>query len=809
MGTTPTIKLIRGARKLDLTSGRYRVSRDFSPPPVQQVTTVASGTSANRTGNVIAVDRRAKTRTWSWSIDVYGDTEAEVRRGLSDLSAFLAWAGDDADPVYLSYKPNSDTPEPVWGQDGTLRYEIIEGNVDIGNSYGVQRLREKYVSTNPVSLSIQPYAVGLPQTCAQAKGSIIHDTPGTTDGRDKGVIVCNPQINYFTNPVFGHATWNSGWTAGANLTASENSDARFVLYGVRSGKLQATGASRLFYQALTLSAATFTLTFYAKRPDGDAVTASDCVAYFAGTLQTSTYTRVGDGWYRVSYTGTATGAAANYGVGLAANALVYVDGFQVENSGYATALAHGDMYGCAWSGTAHSSTTTRTAPYLRVPLTADTFNVGQGSIRCVVTVPNVPTTNFVVWQEAATSMRIYYAQATSQWTLSDNTNSVTYTLAITAGATYVLHAVWEGGRLQLYLNGASVASGGTFTAPSATPTYLYIGSDATPAFQQTQTFKDFAIFGEALTTAQVLADYTNIAPIVADGQRVTSVPYFWTKDGDSQVDTFDDSSNDNWGVIQGVPGTSPADTEYALTCATAGVIPAGIGIWQTGEFISPSRLLYQEHSGTVDANSSGGQYSRVSIGTTATFLSSTTPAWTTDPRLYRFVENRQWYVLARVRAATTGGQIYQALALGGSNYILPNKKDKIASAFFRFKLLSSIHFPKLATDSMSYSGLSHYIFVKNTAAAVNTDLDFYTFLPRPLALLKLGSSYTYVRGSQYAAEDTSGGETATGTLTEPIEAIPDVYNVLFLYNYQDSVASDTPKTSWNFTIKIRPRYALV
>lgn len=809
MGTTPTIKLIRGARKLDLTSGRYRVSRDFSPPPVQQVTTVASGTSANRTGNVIAVDRRAKTRTWSWSIDVYGDTEAEVRRGLSDLSAFLAWAGDDADPVYLSYKPNSDTPEPVWGQDGTLRYEIIEGNVDIGNSYGVQRLREKYVSTNPVSLSIQPYAVGLPQTAAQAKGGVVHDTPGTTDGRDRGVSVPFATTNYITNPVFGNATWNSGWTAGANLTASENSDMRYVLFGVRSAKLQATGATRLFYQALTLTVATYTISFYAKRPDGDTVDANTCQAYFNNTLQTSTYTSVGDGWWRVTYSGTASAAAANYGVGLASGQVVYVDGFQVEAIGFATPLHFGDMYGYAWSGTAHASTTTATTGYLRVPMTTDNLHVGQGSIRAVV---NVPTLGFgsnpVVFYEAATLLRLYYDTATTKWIFTDNVNSITGGTALTAGTTVVLHAVWDSGRLELYANGASIASGGTYTASASTPTYLYIGSTSGPANHHNQAFRDFTIYGEALTTAQVLADYTNIAPIVADGQRVTSIPYLWTEDGDGSLDSYDDNTNTNWCVVQGVPGSAPADTEYRLTGGLA-YDNAALGMWSTREFISPLRILYQDQGGTADATSSGGNYRRVAIGTTETAMNTSTLLWTSNKLMYRFVEGRKWYAMARTRVAGTG-KLRQRLALSTIDNVDGSTKVTAPATYFRQTTVPAIFFPRLSTGTFLYLNMAHYIMCQNTTAAVNSDIDFYCLFPSPLATFASGST-TIIRGTQYATEYDASNYNKTGTIAEPIEPQPDTFNVILFAAYGVPAGlADAGVSTITFTrITITPRFALI
>ena len=46
--TTPVFKLTKGARNIDLQTGRYRVYGGWAPPPVSEIPLFAEGTSANR-----------------------------------------------------------------------------------------------------------------------------------------------------------------------------------------------------------------------------------------------------------------------------------------------------------------------------------------------------------------------------------------------------------------------------------------------------------------------------------------------------------------------------------------------------------------------------------------------------------------------------------------------------------------------------------------------------------------------------------------------------------------------------------------
>jgi len=81
--TTPIARLIKGTRTLDLQSGRYGLRTDFNPPPYLAAPLFAEGTSANRNG-AIKVDETPVNRTFKFTVNITGNSNAEIRRGIAD-----------------------------------------------------------------------------------------------------------------------------------------------------------------------------------------------------------------------------------------------------------------------------------------------------------------------------------------------------------------------------------------------------------------------------------------------------------------------------------------------------------------------------------------------------------------------------------------------------------------------------------------------------------------------------------------------------------------------------------------------------
>lgn len=814
-------KLKHGSRTLDLASGRYGVSEDFAPPTAQMTVNYSGGTSANRLGGSSRVSDRAENRSWTFGMHVRGDSIGEIRRAVDDLQSFLGWAGDNREPMYFQWNASDAVPTPAWGQDGSLLYEITDGYVSLPgeNYYSIAALNKQGLPFCTVTLTVKPFAFGLPQTVAQARGSISHDTVGTAGGRDRGLVVSWNSTNKFTNPVFDHPTWNTGWSTGANMRSTVNADQQFVAFGVQSAKLESYSGSPIFVENLTLNVNNHAVSFYAKRPDGGVVNSSVCFVVLAGTGVASTYVPLGNGWYRVYAIGAASASSAGYGAGLASSSgpnVVYVDGFQCEEAIFTTPLATGDSLGCAWTGTAHASTTTRaTSAFLRLPLDNSIFSSTRGSIRTVITTRDIGWTGyFWAWQEAATSMRLYYDVSLGRWYLTDNTNSVSFTSSLAANTTYVIHAVWDRGRLQLYINGASVASGATFAPASTAPTYLYIGSSPAPGDQKNAIVGGLTVWRDALTTAQVLADYENVSPIAADGQRVGEIPYAWTLDGDGIVDTYDDSTHKNYAVFQHVPGSMPADTLYEI--AGSNINNAWVGLWQTREYIHPARVLYSEQSGTADGNSSGGAYrTSASVSTTEDDVTVSALGFASDAKLYRFVQGREWFAFARMRnVSAVTGRVRQLLIPSVYQNLYGKQYGAVSSQFFEQSLVPSIVFPVLDYSRLAFAGIEHYLMVTNSGASV-VNTDFYCLFPRPLATFKLGLKTT-IRGGEWSNEwihsVSSWHYNEAGTTADSLDLAPDTHNVALFAcdNLPQGSLGDENNIEMTYSrVIVTPRYSLL
>ena len=344
-------KLVRDNQTLvDLNAGRYGLGLDFVPPGAAEMSQIAGGNLLRKVG---------QNARWAFSVRVLGANNAEVERGIADLEQALALAGDADHPLFLEWRP-SDTVsfEPTWGQWNTnRRVEIVSADSRVlWDYYAVSNLREKGAFLT-IGTEIRSYSLGGIQRLALSAGGMLEDCVGLSrKGDSRGLIVPPATTNCFTNPIFGHSTWNNGWTAEASVQATQNIDGRFLLFGRSSAKLTNPNSvtSLEFRQNVTLTVATYVLSFYVKRQDGAAVTTADCWVMYNNVSLTTTFSAIGNGWYRATATVTGVASAIAAGIELAPRRTVYVDGFQAELGTIATPLCYGDMLGCVWKGTAHA-----------------------------------------------------------------------------------------------------------------------------------------------------------------------------------------------------------------------------------------------------------------------------------------------------------------------------------------------------------------------------------------------------------------------------------------------------------------------
>ena len=647
-------KLVRDNQTLvDLNAGRYGLGLDFVPPGAAEMSQIAGGNLLRKVG---------QNARWAFSVRVLGANNAEVERGIADLEQALALAGDADHPLFLEWRP-SDTVsfEPTWGQWNTnRRVEIVSADSRVlWDYYAVSNLREKGAFIT-IGTEIRSYSLGGIQRLANSAGGIGLDSVGLMPGEARGLVIPEATTNKMTNPVFGHGTWNNGWTAGAGLIATQNIEQRYKLFGRSSARLLAiSGANNTFTQTINVgNTNTHIMSCYVKLPNSGMPDTSLFSLFYGGIDLNATYVAQGNGWYYAWASLTGQNAAVAAGCIIGNSYTVFVDGFQLEEKVYPTLLAYGDMLGCAWTGTAHASTSTRTAGQFN--LAADGILSNAQGTAAVVWTPHVASTHpntMFLWSNSSTSLCAYYLESDDRFYLADGTDAIaTAAQTFSAEETIILHFTWSPSGRAIYKNGVLAASTSSYT-PAALVATLNIGHSAAIAYHNPATFKAVTFYDRAMSATEVAADYTAMAQIIADGQRVDFLPSLWTKDGDGIADNALDTTYNNYAVVQDVPGIVDAETYISGYAGYAGVsskYDVWLANWKLDEFLPLAGRLFQDENTIIppDATLCGTGYTATTLDTTESTLSTLSVQDAEDA-----LAGREIYLFARLYDAGANLQL--------------------------------------------------------------------------------------------------------------------------------------------------------
>jgi hypothetical protein len=553
---------------------------------------------------------------------------------------------------------------------------------------------------------------------------------------------------------------------------------------------------------------------YVKKIDGSAVTSSDLTLYYNASLIT-TYTAMGNGWYRLTAAVTGIAAATITGVALVAtNTPMFVAGVQLAEQADISPMTTGDMLGCRWSGTAHASTSVRAVGYIRIP-TAGILSAGGGSI-CVA-VKHLSGydrgANAHMFNDG--TLAGYYVAASDDWRFTDGTNTVdTVAQTFVSGDIDILHFVWGPGRLEIYRNGASAVAGTTFT-PWTLGDYLYIGTSATPSSHFNGTFLDFTIWDKPLTTAEIAADYDDISDHVRGGdgygQRLSTILWGWTKDGDNVVDNYYDATHSHYMIIGGVPGTYDAETEIIGIPGTA-FSGLNLSNFPTRRYFNPS-FLFEDLGGTVVADSVGGSayVTSISIGS-GDFCGGAAPHWTKSA--YPELSETEFYLLGRIKDASAAYIRIQPYVTS-SGYVVNISSDfsRIYATSTTYKLFRT----NLGVTQKNYSGYDSNtqlatIYGYRNSGTANITTDYVALFPRPY-LYCFGYKMTKFTLSEKTLVKTTGAPFSgmvdvIAAVGDPIEFSPNYYNI-----FQTLMGCETenPELAYTLTYQIycTPRYLIL
>jgi len=181
------------------------------------------------------------------------------------------------------------------------------------------------------------------------------------------IIVPEATTNLLSDTQFATADPDTIWTFAGDGTEDFTRVTTDCWVGTGCASTDLGGGTYAdIYQAVTVTATSYTLSAYIKRAAAGAVSATQVAPFWdSGASTWDSITQVDDNWYYCVKTGTPTAGSRNFGV-RAKEAGLLIDGVQLENKAYATTYCDGSLTGNRsdgydFTGADHASTSTRHA----------------------------------------------------------------------------------------------------------------------------------------------------------------------------------------------------------------------------------------------------------------------------------------------------------------------------------------------------------------------------------------------------------------------------------------------------------------
>jgi hypothetical protein len=825
----PQVKLTRGNTYIDLTAAPYSVGMDFAPPAVNPSYNISAGTSANRTGGGKLISDRYNNRVFAFSVRLLAPDINAAGMYARRVSSFLETRTTDA--LYLEYRENAAIPVPVFGQFGApIRYEIVTAIVGSpSEQYTITTGRGFFVT---LTLEITPYAEGVLTGVMNSSGAVYQDNLGMTNGFSRGLRICEATTNKLVTPTsFIIETIANGdfyrnyefpefqWPGDTNL----------------GGYATATAANCILTKVINVgNTASHTFSFYVCRPDLEPVTVADCAVYYAAT-KSSTYTSEGNGIYRVEWTGAGIASNQLAGLKIENGRSLYILGGQIEEKSYHAPLAEVKQLGCTGALTDQA---VRTVGWCHTPMgayTSASSNVGHhgnnaGGAASIVWRPDYASTaagdRYLLSTSNPPNAQFYFNATDDKFYLSDGTNTIS-----SAAQTFAEHDVlalvitWGENGLNIYKNGANIATGANYKGISFGTPPVLLGSDNTPANHAGGVFMGFDLYRDELTAVQVAAMYQTMQPIIASDNAVSYIPTATSLTGTAgsgqTLYYSEDTTHSNNTVVHGVPGSAAARTVISIDPTSAEYNAKGHFIslinMPLNKFARALLLNYTESAnGTGAATSSGAYYEDVSVGSAADVDIKTL-------KVSSQLAGRELFVVFRFNDAGANLTTWiRTLADISYTNEVRAANDLSAFTFEKTNPFTVIPAVDRMADILPFAGKNDgvvYTLVgrRTTGGASNVSFDFAVALARPC--MKINPNYqaydavTFVvydskrqkiggfdTNSQYIADIPFSGDV--------IEVMPNEYNML-IHCLGDALAEDAGTDVYDYRVMITPRYTLL
>ena len=411
--------------------------------------------------------------------------------------------------------------------------------------------------------------------------------------------------NLVTNPRWGNASYLTDWTQRNTPTVVASTEGYI---GSTAAWVQSAGSGSIYYRLSGLTnGTTYTASVYARY---GTPTVYLCNNSFGSTVN-ATWTDVGDGWYRAVATRTVTDTYMVFVLPGTSSGVNYSNA-QIELRNFATPYIDGAMDGHAWTGTAHASTSTRTATTLAYPASGN-ISASAGTVMAWVWVDgNDSSTNAEGIVDAGSAWpycALYMASGTTPTAVIGNASGyASATGPAASGVRQWVHVAmtWTGSTLTVYTNGIA-GTPVAYTYPPAFHTAIRVGFLATLGNRHINgLIDDFCILGYAASANEIRAIYESNAPVFAETSTFTFRPtpkgLLWADDEGLWM--RDTSANPVFGIYGG---------ESTKSWGGFTMAPGDLLIGNNA--VGSSAILWDQSAGTFGFYGAGNATAQASVAT--------------------------------------------------------------------------------------------------------------------------------------------------------------------------------------------------
>ena len=483
------------------------------------------------------------------------------------------------------------------------------------------------------------------QVATQGGGSIFRP------GKFYKALQCSfAATNLVANPSF--ETNTTGWSAYGGASVARSS--LQALYGQYSMLAVTSGATQGIQGSTSVATASaqhmLSCWVYLEIARSVTVHATDGIDKDLGTTTVAVAAGV---WTRIIHTFTTdTHTAITYQVYANGATSMFVDAVQLEVGNAATPYCDGSLgNGHTWAGTAHASTSARTAATLTYPVTGN-INAAKGTLMMWVYADNWNPNNGMIWQAGSANTTFESSvDSTGKPRFYAGGSSLTSTAAgMTVGTWHHVAFTWDAAANAriIYVDGAEAGSSTYSTQTLDGDIAVGYSQHISSVYGHVGYIDDFCILERVLPASEIRSVYESNAPVFAETStfsfRPTPKGLIWADDeGLWMRDTAGSP-------VLGAYGGEAATKSWAGFTMAAGDLVLGsnaVGssaIWwdkSAGEF-----GFYGAGSGTpqVEVNTAGqitfGGGSSVvdaaglalaSVNSWAYTIAGTSVSWYTDP----------------------------------------------------------------------------------------------------------------------------------------------------------------------------------